>query len=195
MCPARRDHGSQHKKATHGCAAGTGDDQVYFRVSGTTLLASTLRKVTDRQLTITGPITISGGGAVQVMQVALGARLNLMRLGIANGNNVSTGKGGGIDNSFGTLAITNSNFADNSSSVSSGGGNFSNERGAAASIKSTILAAAGNSSGNCAGTITDTGYNISDDSTCNFSATGTKTIPTPDFPRLAWPTTADRLRL
>jgi len=41
------------------------------------------------------------------------------------------------------------------------------------------LAAAGNSSGNCAGTITDAGYNISDDSTCNFSATGSQNNTNP----------------
>src|SRR5215469_16847947 len=84
------------KRVTHGCAAGTGSDTIQFRVTGTITLGSTLPKVTDRQLTITGPITgpghitISGNSAVQVMQVALGARLNLTKLGIVNGNNSST---------------------------------------------------------------------------------------------------------
>jgi hypothetical protein len=40
-----------------------------------------------------------------------------------------------------------------------------------ASFKSTILATSG-SGGNCSGTITDAGYNISDDLSCGFSATG-----------------------
>jgi len=104
------------KTARHGCAAGTDSDQIQFSVRGTILLASTLPKVTDRNLTINGPaspgIKIDGGGRVQVMQVALGARLNLTRLGIANGNNLSTGKGGGIDNE-GTLTVTNSTFSRN----------------------------------------------------------------------------------
>jgi hypothetical protein len=91
--------------------------------------------------------------------------------------------GGGIDNG-GTLTLTNSTFADNSADPSAplGGGNISNENGATASIKSTILAAARNSSGNCEGTITDMGYNISDDSICNFSATSSQNNTNPGLP-------------
>jgi len=229
------------KRTTHGCAAGTDNDTIQFRVTGTITLASTLPKVTDRQLTITGPITgpghitISGGGTVQVMQVALGSKLNLMRLTIANGNNLSTGLGGGIGNegtlalyntsftnnntdgaggaiyNIGTLTVTNSTFLGNNADGSGGitnegmltvtnstfsenfatisGGAIGNrgtltvtnstffgnstdfdggiENIGSASLKSTIMAAGG-----CSGTITDAGYNISDDPSCGFRATG-----------------------
>jgi predicted outer membrane repeat protein len=88
----------------------------------------------------------------------------------ANCDDSGYGNGGGING--GPLTITNSTFADNS--AVDGGGIYG-----VASVKSTILAAAGNSSGNCAGTITDAGNNISDDSTCNFSATGSQNNTNP----------------
>jgi hypothetical protein len=72
------------------------------------------------------------------------------------------GIGGGIFNG-GMLTVTNSTFSGNSApfdGIISGG-----------TFKSTILA--NNSGGNCSGTITDAGYNISDDSSCGFSKTGT----------------------
>jgi hypothetical protein len=89
--------------------------------------------------------------------------------------------GGGITNT-GTAAVTNSTFYDNIDGISSGGrltvtnSTFSGNigvgiaAGTKATIKSTILAA--NSYANCFGTITDTGYNISDDTTCGFAKTG-----------------------
>ena len=215
--------------AMNGCAAGTGNDTIRFSVTGTILLASTLPPVTDSRLTINGPaspgITIDGDNAVQVMQVASGATLNLNRLTIYGG--VSELLGGGVDNS-GTLNVSNSTFSSNQSGNPEGGaiyndgsltvtnttfyGNYatpfgSGRRGVGgaiandgtmeitnstfsgngggpgggisnasfASIKNTILAT---SSGglvppsNCFGTIIDAGYDISDDSSCGFSATG-----------------------
>jgi hypothetical protein len=103
---------------TNGCAAGTGNDTIQFSVTGAIYLASTLPQVTDRRLTINGPaapgITIDGGQKVQVMQVALGATVNLGNLTIAHGNQnqLPGGDGGGIYNS-GTLSVTNSTFSDN----------------------------------------------------------------------------------
>jgi hypothetical protein len=107
-----------------------------------------------------------------------------------SGNTGSTPsfQGGAIDNGGLTLAVTNSTFSDNT------GGGIVNEVGSArvtsstffnntgggvverfglVRVKATILAA--NSGGNCANagaTITDAGYNISDDSSCGFSKTG-----------------------
>jgi hypothetical protein len=72
-----------------------------------------LPEVTDGNLTINGPaspaITIDGGGAVQVMQVAAGALLKLNNLTIAHGSGIGTG---GIFND-GTLTVTNSTFSGN----------------------------------------------------------------------------------
>jgi CSLREA domain-containing protein len=99
--------------ATNGCVAGKGYDTIQFSVRGTILLASTLPQITDSQLTLKGPasrgITIDGDSAVQVMQVAPGATVNINNLAIVHGN---TRFGGGILNQ-GTLAVTDSTFAEN----------------------------------------------------------------------------------
>jgi predicted outer membrane repeat protein len=77
--------------------------------------------------------------------------------------------GAGIGNEFGALTVTNSTFFGNSAEFAGGSGIY--ELDSTTSLKSTILA--GSSSGiNCDGTITDAGYNISDDTSCRFSATG-----------------------
>ena len=80
---------------------------------------------------------------------------------------------GAISNA-GVLTLANSTF---SSNMGSPGGIF-NFLGSA-SIKSTILASGtaapppvGLPSANCSGTITDAGFNISDDSSCGFAKTG-----------------------
>jgi predicted outer membrane repeat protein len=136
---------------TNGCPAGTGSDTINFNVTGTIFLASTLPQVTDSVLTINAPaapgIEISGRGAVQVMTVASGARLDLNGLTIADGafgifadngggcirndgtltatnttfsNCASRGYGGAIFND-GTLTVTNSTFSSNRGSPKSGG--------------------------------------------------------------------------
>jgi hypothetical protein len=105
------------KTATNGCIAGTGRDTIKFKVTGTITLASKLPEVTDGNLTINGPaspaITIDGGGAVPVMQVASGPTLDLKNLAIAHGSNVtSSTAAGGISNE-GTLTLTNSTISGN----------------------------------------------------------------------------------
>ena len=63
--------------ATNGCAAGSGDDTIKFRVMGTIKLGETLPEVTDSQLTITGfaalGIAIDGDHRGQLMQVKDGS--------------------------------------------------------------------------------------------------------------------------
>ena len=78
------------------------------------------------------------------------------------------GFGGGIYNG-GTLTVTNSTFSGNSAGDGGAGGSIFN--GGTATLKGTILANE-SSGGNCAGTILDDGYNISDDTSCKSSATG-----------------------
>jgi hypothetical protein len=112
--------------ATNGCVAGTGNDRIQFRVTGTIALASTLPQITDSHLTIHGPpspgITIDGGSNVQTMVIALGAKLNFNHLTIANGHNRTVfGFGGGIENE-GTLTVVNSTFSGNNASEGFGGG-------------------------------------------------------------------------
>src|SRR5262249_15838591 len=91
------------------------NDTINFSVTGTILLASELPEVTDSQLAINGPaalgITVDGGNAVQVMQVASGAKLNLNNVTVANGV-AGDGGAGGITNQ-GTVTIANSTFSGN----------------------------------------------------------------------------------
>ena len=95
--------------------------------------------------------------------------------------------GGAIENNGGTLGVTNSTFSGNTAifggavgstgtpvitnctfsgnSAISGAGIAGN-----AKLKGTILTAS-SSGGNCVGTMTDAGYNISSDNSCGFSGT------------------------
>ncbi len=90
------------------------------------------------------------------------------------------GAGGAIFNGSvegASATITNSTFFGNAAANGAAIENGSEPTGFFFSvIKNTILAAS-RSGGNCAGpveAITDAGYNISDDSTCNFSAAGSR---------------------
>lgn len=82
-----------------------------------------------------------------------------------SGNSASHG-GGGIFNDQGLIVI-NSTFSRNSASAGAGGAISNSDFG---SFKNTILAHS--TGGNCSGTIIDARYNISDDNSCGFSATG-----------------------
>ena len=87
------------------------------------------------------------------------------------------GMGGAIYND-GTLSVTNSTFSANNAIIA-GGGIYNH--GSAASIKGTILAlepTGQNCSGNAS--ITDDGYNISDDTSCGFAGTGANGNPIGD---------------
>ena len=119
-------------------------------------------------LTVTNS-TFSGNSATQ--GGAGGGIFNLGTLTVTNstfsGNTATQGSlGGGIYNGN-TLTVTNSTFSGNSASV--GGGSIFND--GTATFKGTILAAS-TQGGNCRRTITDAGYNLSDDNSCGFSATG-----------------------
>ncbi len=81
--------------------------------------------------------------------------------------NASTGVGGGIDNQA-TATITNSTLSDNSAQF---GGNLNNI--STLKIGATLLAHSVTGT-DChgPGTVTDLGYNLDDDGSCGFSATG-----------------------
>jgi HYR domain/FIMAH domain len=83
-------------------------------------------------------------------------------------NSAYNGNGGGLSNA-GTMSISNSTFADNSATDGGGLFNFGTE-----SISGSVVAA--NTGGNCDnfgfGSITDQGYNLSSDSSCGFTGTG-----------------------
>jgi len=84
-------------------------------------------------------------------------------------NSATTG-GGAIYSQGGTVQISNSTFGINAATSGGGGGALSNAGGSFL-IQNSIVANTGYG-GNCAGTITSDGYNLSSDSTCNFSSTG-----------------------
>ena len=83
--------------------------------------------------------------------------------------NSATTSGGAIYSAGGTVQISNSTFGINAENIG-GGGALANV-GSTVLIQNSIVANSGNG-GNCAGTITSNGYNLSSDSTCNFSGSG-----------------------
>jgi hypothetical protein len=82
------------------------------------------------------------------------------------------GGGGGIYNQ-GTARINNTTFSGNSSPV---GGAIYN--GGTITFQNSIIANS-TSGGNCYGTVTSSGYNLSSDATCNFSSAGDRNSANP----------------
>jgi len=112
-------------------------------------------------------------------------------IGVLGKKRCYSGSGGGIYNGSGTVAITNSTLTGNSAKgggsaiyvysgvvmLSNGtvSGNTSSLGGiynlfGTATFQNTIVA--NTSGGNCSGTITSNGYNLSSDNTCNFNGPG-----------------------
>ncbi len=85
-----------------------------------------------------------------------------------SGNSATT-SGGAIYSQGGTVQISNSTFGTNPENI--GGGGALSNAGGSILIQNSIVANSGNG-GNCAGTITSDGYNLSTDNTCNFSGPG-----------------------
>jgi len=83
--------------------------------------------------------------------------------------NSATTSGGAIYSQGGTVQISNSTFGNNPESI--GGGGALSNAGGSVQIQNSIVANSANG-GNCAGTITSKGYNLSSDSTCEFSSPG-----------------------
>ena len=102
--------------------------------------------------------------------------------------------GGGIYNASGTLIVTNSTFSANSANTGEGGGGIYNGGGTATVTHTTfngnnavagggiyndgtvylagVIMDTGPGGANCSGTMTDNGYNLSDDASCGFTGTG-----------------------
>jgi hypothetical protein len=123
--------------------------------------------------TIFGNSAIGGGGIYN----GSGATLTIINSTLSgNLANVEGGNiGGGIYNA-GRLTVTNSTFSGNSATT--GGAIYSESSGtttraiaSGVTVNNSILAKS-TSGGNCSGSITDGGYNISDDTSCGFAGTG-----------------------
>src|SRR6516162_1058711 len=85
-----------------------------------------------------------------------------------NLNSATTG-GGAIYSQGGTVQISNSTFGINAENI--GGGGALSNAGSAFLMQNSIVANSGNG-GNCAGTMTSHGHNLSSDSTCNLTGPG-----------------------
>ena len=86
------------------------------------------------------------------------------------GNSVSGGYVGGIFNfNGGTTTFSSSTITGNSASGGYAGGIFID--GGTTTFQNTIMA---NSGGNCSGTVSSSGYNLSSDGSCNFNGKGDK---------------------
>ena len=117
------------RQAINAANASVGADTINFNLSGTITLGSVLPVITDT-LAIDGTgrsVTLSGGGAVQVLQVDSATTLALNSFIIANGRSTSVLTAGGVTvlppsatNPTGgaTLNITNCVFSDNSTVAS-----------------------------------------------------------------------------
>lgn len=93
----------------------------------------------------------------------------------------SAADGGGLYTAAASLTLNNGTFSGNS--ATSGGGIYSN---AAASLTLTnSVVADSTSGGDCGGTTTDGGYNIADDTSCSFTATGSVNSTDPMLDGLA----------
>jgi hypothetical protein len=88
---------------------------------------------------------------------------------------------GGLFQSAGTLAINNSTFSGNVARGGKGGGLF-NVKGSTVVLQNSIVT--NNTGGNCSGTLTSNGYNLSSDSTCDFDSTGDLNDTDPKLGRL-----------
>jgi predicted outer membrane repeat protein len=85
-----------------------------------------------------------------------------------DGNSATT-SGGAIYSQGGAVRISNSTFGNNF--VAIGGGGVLGNAGSSVRIQNSIVANTANG-GNCAGTITSNGHNLSNDSTCHFNSRG-----------------------
>jgi len=100
-------------------------------------------------------------------------------------NSRSIGRGGAIQNggilyhAAGTLIISNSTFSGNEAG---GGGGIFNVKGSRTVLQNSIVA--NNLGGNCSGSLTSRGYNLSSDASCTFNGTGDLNDTDPDLGHL-----------
>ncbi len=126
-----------------------------------------------------GPVTISnstfannsasGSGACAGGGLYNNSTMTISNSTFANNSTSGSGASGGGFFNDGTMTISNSTFANNSASSDGYGGGFFND-GYTVNISNSIVA--NNGGGNCYGTLTDQGYNLSSDSSCGFTGTG-----------------------
>ena len=149
----------------------TGNKAVFTRLTGGGSGGGILNSGT---LTINNS-TLSGNRADRVGGgIANGGALTINNSTISGNSAVDPslvdppfGYGGGIYNNGGRLTINNGTLNGNSARIS--GGSIYNA--ATATLQNSIVASSP-SGGNCGGTVSSNGYNLSSDGTCNFNRPG-----------------------
>jgi hypothetical protein len=121
--------------------------------------------LTINDSTLSGNSATSGGGGIYNSGTL--TINNSTFNGNSTGNGNTSGVGGVIENFFGTLTINNSTLSGNSA-TGFGGGIYTYF--GIVTLQNSIVA--NNAGGNCFGTMTSNGYNLSSDGTCNLIGTG-----------------------
>jgi hypothetical protein len=149
-------------------------------------------KMTVNKSTLSGNSANAGGGGIsnngtlRITNSTLSGNLGFSGGGIQNNGGTLTinnstlsknvaltrfhlpGLGGGILSGGGTLRISNTTLSGNGAPRDGGGISASNTT---TTLQNTIVANS-TSGGNCYGTMTSNGYNLSSDGTCNFNNSG-----------------------
>jgi hypothetical protein len=116
--------------------------------------------------------TISGNSAEEGGAICNGGTLTISN-STFSGNIARHRKGGGIHNGglfgpSGTVVISNSTLSRNIAGEGMGGGIFSDTDGTKAVLQNSMVA--NNTGGNCHGTMTSNGYNLSSHDKCIFNS-------------------------
>jgi hypothetical protein len=114
--------------------------------------------------TISGNVVLNDCGPIHCSKLGAGVENDIGSNLIVNNSTIS-GNAYGAILSWGSVIISNSTIAGNTSPGNGGGIAIV---GGTVTLQNTLLA----NTGNCFGTITSNGYNLSSDNTCNFSGPG-----------------------
>jgi hypothetical protein len=125
----------------------------------------TITRSTISGNTVSGPFGAGFGGGLGNTGTAIVTNSTLS-------GNTATGSGGGIFNE-GNLKFSNGTISGNKAGLSGAGvgGGILNSSGFTATLQNSIVANSP-SGGNCSGTITSKGYNLSNDGSCHFNGPG-----------------------
>jgi len=134
------------KKSTISGNKATDGGAIFSGCCGSTSTVTTIKKS-----------TISGNSGTR------GSAIEIISGTGAINNSTVTGNAGGILN-YVTLTISNGTISGNA------GGGIEQVNGGSVTLQNSIIA--NNSGGNCGGTMTSNGYNLSSDGTCNFTGPG-----------------------
>ena len=177
------------KTAINGCAAGSGDDTIFFAVTGTITIDEPL-DITNGALDIQGPlfgcsgagpcgITISGGGSTQIIVADPGTFVFLNSLTLANGfaTTIAIDTGGGAISAHGArLNVTDCLLRNNTAASDAGliGGEGGAIYAGAASIISIVNSTFANNTAEHGSVVPSEGGAISNDigmqiTNCTFS--------------------------